>query len=152
MLETMTGNRWWHVFFGTTMMMLAVINAFAWTPSTGQRIGAWITIAVLVVGYATIGQRALRDSRFGSSFCLVLIIGSGVCVACSPNLAFVQAIAFPLLWRIIRSTRLAILSTVVLTSSRRATHATASCRPLSSKASLSSEVSPSGCGFPESPV
>jgi len=115
MLETMTGNRWWHVFFGTTMMMLAVINAFAWTPSTGQRIGAWITIAVLVVGYATIGQRALRDSRFGSSFCLVLIIGSGVCVACSPNLAFVQAIAFPLLWRIIRSTRLAILGTVALT-------------------------------------
>jgi len=57
MLETMTGNRWWHVFFATTMVMLAVINLFAWAPSTGQRIGAWVTIATLSLAYVTIGRR-----------------------------------------------------------------------------------------------
>jgi signal transduction histidine kinase len=115
MLESMTGNRWWHVFFATTMVMLAVINLFAWAPSTGQRIGAWATIALLSVAYVTIGRRALGgDARFSLAFSLVVIIGSGVLVACSPNLAFVQAIAFPLLWVVIERTRVAVAANVAL--------------------------------------
>jgi len=43
-----------------------------------------------------------------------LIIGSGVLVACSPNLAFVQAIAFPLLWVVIERTRVAVAANVAL--------------------------------------
>jgi hypothetical protein len=111
----MTGNRWWHIFFTTTMLMLAVINLFAWAPSTGQRIGAWVTIALLAIVYATIGRRALSgDPRFGLSFSLSLIIGSGMLVACSPNLAFVQAIAFPLLWRVIPTSRVAVAANLAL--------------------------------------
>jgi signal transduction histidine kinase len=111
----MTGNRWWHVFFATTMVMLSVINLVARAPSSGQRIAAWVTIALLGISYVTIGRRALcRDSRFGLSFSLALIIGSGVLVACSPNLAFVQAIAFPLLWTVIHTTRAAVAANVAL--------------------------------------
>ncbi|MFM9920482.1 sensor histidine kinase [Lacisediminihabitans sp. H27-G8] len=111
----MTGNRWWHVFFATTMAMLAVINAFSWAPSTGQRIGAWATIALLSIVYLTIGRRALGgEARFRLPFALALIIGSGALVACSPNLAFVQAIAFPLLWVVIPSTRVAMVANVGL--------------------------------------
>jgi len=111
----MTGNRWWHVFFTTTMVMLAVINLFAWAPSTGQRIGAWVTIALLSLVYATIGRRALNGGPGARlAFSLTLIIGSGVLVACSPNLAFVQAIAFPLLWIVITTTRVAVAANVAL--------------------------------------
>jgi signal transduction histidine kinase len=111
----MTGNRWWHVFFATTMAMLAVINVFSWAPSTGQRIGAWATIALLSIVYLTVGRRALSgEARFRLPFALALIIGSGALVACSPNLAFVQVIAFPLLWVVIPSTRVAMVANVGL--------------------------------------
>lgn len=111
----MTGNRWWPVFFTTTMLMLAVINVFSWTPSIGQRIGAWITLAVLQIAYLAVGRKALGGaSRFTASFTFVLIIGSGVLVACSPNLAFVQAIAFPLLWVLLTRTRIAVAANIAL--------------------------------------
>ncbi|QNE45746.1 sensor histidine kinase [Glaciihabitans sp. INWT7] len=111
----MTGNRWWHVFFATTMAMLAVIDVFSWAPSAGQRIAAWATIALLSIVYVTIGRRALGgEARLRLPFALALIIGSGALVACSPNLAFVQAIAFPLLWVVIPSTRVAMVANVGL--------------------------------------
>lgn len=110
----MTGERWWHVFVTATLVVLALIDAFTWAPSTGQRVGAWVVLAVVALAYVVIGRRALREDGRELPFSLVLILGSGALVACSPNLAVVQAISFPLLWSSIGSTRRAIVANVAL--------------------------------------
>lgn len=111
---TMTGNRWWHVFFATTMLVLVALAVFGFSPSFAQRVGAIVTIALISVAYVTIGRRALCNDENSLVFAAILVIGSGVMVACSPNTAVVQAIAFPLIWTVIDSTRRAIIANLAL--------------------------------------
>lgn len=115
----MTGRRWYDVFFAATIVVLALLNTYTWVPGTGERIAAWAILAALAVGYLLVGRSALsratpRRGGFAWSFALVLIVGSGALVACSPNLAVVQAIAFPILWNIFDKTRTAIIANVLL--------------------------------------
>lgn len=113
----MSGGRWWNVFFGLTSIILAVLIGFTFAASSAQRIGAWITLAVIATAYLTIGRMALRTGRLAWVFALLLIAGSGTLVACSPNTAVVQAISFPLIWTVIESTRLAIVANFALAAS-----------------------------------
>jgi signal transduction histidine kinase len=110
----MTGERWWHVFVVGTVVVLALIDALTWAPSEGQRIAALVILGLLLIAYATFGRLALQEGHRSLPFALVLIIGSGALVACSPSLAVVQAITFPLLWSIIVRTRVAIVANVAL--------------------------------------
>ena len=110
----MTGERWWHVFVAATIVVLALINAVAYSPSHGQRIAAWVILGVIGLAYLVVGRRSLQDGGPWVVFSIVLILGSGALVACSPTLAIVQAIAFPLLWSIIEDTRIAIIANVLL--------------------------------------
>ena len=110
----MTGERWWHVFVAATIVVLALINAVAYSPSHGQRIAAWVILGVIGLAYLVVGRRSLQDGGPWVVFSIVLILGSGALVACSPTLAIVQAIAFPLLWSIIEDTRIAIVANVLL--------------------------------------
>ena len=102
----MSDQRWWHIAFGGSMLVLAVLNGFASAPTPSHRIVAWITIGLLTIAYALIGRVALASGRFAVTFSVVLIAGSGVVVAVSPALAIIQAIAFPVLWSVIKSTQI----------------------------------------------
>lgn len=106
----MTGLRWWDVFFGGTIVVLAAVNVVAWAPSAGQRIGVWVLLGLLGIAYLAIGRQALVGDNTSAAFALTLILGSGALVACSPNVAVVQAITFPMLWSVINSTRLSIIA------------------------------------------
>ncbi|MCU1422091.1 MAG: hypothetical protein JWN36_1742 [Microbacteriaceae bacterium] len=110
----MTDERWWHVFVAATIVVLAVINAFSYSPSQGQRIAAWVILGVIGLAYILVGRRSLQDGGPWVVFSLVIILGSGALVACSPTLAIVQAISFPLLWSIIEDTRIAVVANVLL--------------------------------------
>jgi signal transduction histidine kinase len=74
----------------------------------------WVLLGLLIVAYLAVGRRALAGDNTSVVFALTLIIGSGALVACSPNVAIVQAIAFPMLWSVINSTRLSIIADVAL--------------------------------------
>lgn len=113
----MTGQRWWHVFFGATIAVVAALGGITWTPSPAHRIVLWVTLSLLVIAYLTMGRFALRDGRFAAPFSVILIVASGVIVACSPNAAIIQSIAFPLLWCVFDSRRPSIIATVLLTLS-----------------------------------
>jgi signal transduction histidine kinase len=110
----MTGTRWWDVFFGAAIVLLGGVTAVSWAPSETQRILAWVTLTLLAVAYLAIGREALRTQRLAHSFAAVIVISSGVLVACLPSLATVQAIAFPLIWSLLRTTSSAIVANTLL--------------------------------------
>lgn len=110
----MTGNRWWHALFGATMLVLVSLAVTGLAPDAGRRVLALVTIAVVTACYLAFGRLGYDDPRAGLPFTAVMIVGSGVLVACSPNLAVIQAIAFPVVWRMATSVRAAIVANVVL--------------------------------------
>jgi len=112
---TVTGNRWWHVFFGITMLVVVVL---AWTTDGiggALRIVATATVAALIACWLAFGSRASGSPARAVAFCAVLIVGSGLLIATNPNLAIVQAISFPLVWTLLERTRDAIVANVLLT-------------------------------------
>jgi len=110
----MTATRWWDVLVGGTILALAGVNVVAWAPSEGQRIGAWLILALFAVAYVALGRRALVSDRTSVGFSIVLVLVSGGLVACSPNMAVIQAITFPLLWSVIEELRVTIVAVVAL--------------------------------------
>ena len=109
----MTGLRWWDVFVGGTIIVLAGVNVVAWAPSEGQRIAAWVVLGVFGLVYLVIGRRALQ-SETSVAFPIALVVISGALVACSPNMAVVQAITFPLLWSVLKTTRVSVAANIAL--------------------------------------
>ncbi len=114
----MTTNaiRWWDLFFGVTMTVVAVMVAFTWAPSELQRFIGWGAIVVMVLAWVLIGRRAMMNSGFEVIFAVVFIAGSVTIVACSPTSAIVQGIVFPILWCVLPRTRTAIIANIVLTA------------------------------------
>ena len=110
----MTGNRWWHVLFGVTMIFLVAVAAGSEEFGGGHRNAVFICLALLTVAYATIGWRALDDGRFALIFATILIVLSSVTVSFNPTMATIQAIAFPLLWYVLDDTRSAIIGNFAL--------------------------------------
>jgi signal transduction histidine kinase len=110
----MNAERWWNVFVTGTVIVLALIDWLAWAPSEGQRIGAWIALGLFFLCYLAYGRLSLREGGPWVAFAITIVVLSGVVVACSPNLAIIQAISFPLLWVIIEPTRWAIVANVLL--------------------------------------
>jgi len=110
----MTGLRWWYASFGGTVAVLAIINVVAWAPSEGQRIGAWAILAGLALAFVTLGRPALKTGRFAIPFSVLVVLACGAAVACSPNMAVIQAISFPLVWSILANTRVAVVFDVAL--------------------------------------
>jgi signal transduction histidine kinase len=113
-VDRMTGNRWWHVLFGVTMLFLAAIAARSERFDGPNALGVYTCLGLLVIAYATLGRRALNDRRFTTSFAVILIILSALSVSFNPSMATIQAIAFPLIWFTIDDTRRAIVGNVVL--------------------------------------
>jgi signal transduction histidine kinase len=110
----MTGNRWWHVLFALTMLLLAVLADGADYLGEYNRVGAFVCIGLFCLAYITIGWRALAGERFSLTFAVVLIMLSGVAVSFNPSTSIVQALVFPLLWFVLDDTRRAIIANVAL--------------------------------------
>jgi signal transduction histidine kinase len=110
----MTGNRWWHVLFALTMLLLAVLADGADYFGEYNRVGAFVCIGLFCLAYITIGWRALAGERFSLTFAVVLIMLSGVAVSFNPSTSIVQALVFPLLWFVLDDTRRAIIANVAL--------------------------------------
>lgn len=110
----MAATRWWNVIVGSAIAVLAAVNVIAWAPSEAHRIVAWVILAVFGLSYVAFGRRALLAERDTIVFPIVLVLVSGGLVACSPNMAVVQAVTFPLMWTVLKSTRTSIIVNVAL--------------------------------------
>jgi len=105
--------RWWSIaVVGTAAMLaslLAVISATAWQMNVG--LGA---VAVFIAFWFGIGTRVADGSRGATTVVVVTILFSGAVTLAYPVAAFVQAIAFPLIWTRLTSTRHAIIASFAL--------------------------------------
>ncbi len=112
---TTSAVRWWDLFFGVTMVVVAVMVAFTYSPTETQRLIGWGAIVVMVLAWVLVGRRAMMGSGFEVIFAAVFIAGAATIVACSPTSAIVQGIVFPILWCVLPRTRTAIIANVLLT-------------------------------------
>lgn len=109
----MQDRRWWHVAIFGSMALLSVL-LIAYDYSLTDRIGGFAAILLLLGGWLLLGRRAWADPRVAIAFSVVLIVSCGVGIAFIPSLAIMQAIAYPLLWRLSASTHAAIVANIAL--------------------------------------
>ena len=106
-------QRWWSVaVVGTAAVlatMLAIVSPTAWQMNVGLA-----AVAVFVAFWFAVGARVPDGSRGASAVVVVTIAFSGAVTLAFPAAAFVQAIAFPLIWTRLGSTRRAIIGSFVL--------------------------------------
>ena len=55
----MTGQRWWDVFVPGTLVVLAVVNAVAWSSGEGWKVASWAVLALYLACYLLFGRRSL---------------------------------------------------------------------------------------------
>ena len=113
----MTTVRWWDLVFVGTLAIMAVVACFAWAASDADRMGALVTLGVIGICYFAFGRRGLNEQRASVAFRIVLILGCGVAAYFSPNLATLQAFAFPFLWALTASLRGCIVLSGLLATS-----------------------------------
>jgi signal transduction histidine kinase len=111
----MTGARWWDLFFGATMALIAGICVINLVGGDGDRILALIVIGLLSLAWYTFGRRAFARPTAVVAFLAVLVAASSVMVFIDPSTAFVQAIACPLIWVMVDRIRVAVAVNALLT-------------------------------------
>ena len=106
-------QRWWSVaVVGTAAVlatMLAIVSPTAWQLNIGLA-----AVGVFVAFWFALGTRVADGSRGATAFIVVTIAFSGAVTLAFPAAAFVQAIAFPLIWTRLGSTRPAIIASFAL--------------------------------------
>ncbi|WP_022884522.1 sensor histidine kinase [Glaciibacter superstes] len=113
----MTVTRWWDVAFAGAIAIMAVVTVVTWAPSEASRVAALATLAAIGVCYVAFGRRGLDEERASVAFRVVLIVGCGVGTFFSPNVATLQAIAFPFLWALTESVVACIVLSGLLATS-----------------------------------
>jgi signal transduction histidine kinase len=78
-----------------------------------ELVGGLAANAALLVVWFALGRRG-AESRSGSAAIVLLILLGGVATAITPSMATMQAILFPVLWQLARTTRGAVVSNVLL--------------------------------------
>ena len=105
--------RWWSIaVVGTAAIfasLLAVIADSDWQLNVG-----FAAVAVYLAFWFTVGARVPDGSRGATVVAVVTIAFATAVTLAAPLGAFVQAIAFPLIWTRLEITRRAILASVVL--------------------------------------
>jgi len=105
--------RWWSIaVVGTAAMLatlLALISPTAWQMNVGLA-----AVAVFVAFWFGVGTRVADGSRGATVVVVVTILFSGAVTLAFPVAAFVQAIAFPLIWTRLTGTRQAIIASFAL--------------------------------------
>ncbi|MEV1132063.1 histidine kinase [Agromyces sp. NPDC049794] len=111
----MQNVRWWDAAAaGVTLVMGGIL---ALDPPYGRNdVGAWTSIAAMLVLYVLLGRRLVRRPRtpldLVHAALLAAIVGTGV--AFDPFLSFLQAFAYPLVWVAAAGVRTAIASNALV--------------------------------------
>ncbi len=109
----MESTRWWSVAVIGTSAALASMLALV-TPGSWQLYVGLSSITVFIAFWFGIGSRAIDGSRPALVMVVVTILFSAGVTLAFPPLAYVQAIAFPLVWTRLENTRQSIVGSVVL--------------------------------------
>lgn len=127
----MNARRWWDLIVTGSLLVLAVITIDGYGAGPAERVGGLLSLAAIWLAYLVWGRRMLRsphasampgDSGFDHTsfplsarlFRITLIVACGVATAFDPNLATVQALAFPILWALSTSFSGAVLLSALL--------------------------------------
>jgi signal transduction histidine kinase len=78
-----------------------------------ELVGGLAANAALLIVWFALGRRG-ADSRSGSAAIALLILLGGVATAITPSMATMQAILFPVLWQLARTTRGAVVTNMLL--------------------------------------
>ena len=105
--------RWWSIAVVGTAAMLATLLALI-SPTTWQMNVGLAAVAVFVAFWFGVGTRVADGSRGATVVVVVTILFSGAVTLAFPVAAFVQALAFPLVWTRLTSTRRAIIASFAL--------------------------------------
>jgi signal transduction histidine kinase len=79
-----------------------------------ELVGAMAVVAAIVIVWFAVGRGAGEGSPRAITTVVLVVVLSGVGTAISPSMATVQAIGFPLVWTLTRSTRGAVIANVAL--------------------------------------
>jgi len=77
-------------------------------------VGALAVVAAIVIVWFAVGRGAGEGSPRAITTVVLVVVLSGVGTAISPSMATVQAIGFPLVWTLTRTTRGAVIANVAL--------------------------------------
>ena len=79
-----------------------------------ELVGALAVVAAILIVWFAVGRGAVQGSPRAITTVVLVVVLSGVGTAISPSMATVQAIAFPLVWTLTRTTRAAVIANVAL--------------------------------------
>jgi signal transduction histidine kinase len=79
-----------------------------------ELVGAMAVVTAILIVWFAVGRGSVEGSRRAIATVVLVVVLSGVGTAISPSMATVQAIAFPLVWTLTRSTRGAVIANVAL--------------------------------------
>jgi len=130
----MNARRWWDLVVAGSLTVLIVITIDGYGVEPAERAGGLLSLAAIGLAYLIWGRRMLRSSgasaMSGDSgfdhwtfpvssrlFQATLIVACGAATAFDPNLATVQALAFPILWALAVSFSGAVVLSALLSVS-----------------------------------
>jgi signal transduction histidine kinase len=105
--------RWWSIAVVATTAVFASLLAVM-NPSGWQTMLGFVAVGVYVAFWFAVGTRVTEGSRGATVVVVVTILFTAAATLAAPLGAFVQAIAFPLLWTRLDTVRRAIVASVAL--------------------------------------
>jgi signal transduction histidine kinase len=106
-------SRWWDLAIGAAALLSAVI-LWAGAPAARDIVVGAVAIVLLVGGYLVFGRRAYEGDGRSIAYSITVVISTGMLVAANPMLAIVQCIAYPAVWMLARTTRIAVLFNIAI--------------------------------------
>ncbi|WP_448002857.1 sensor histidine kinase [Agromyces bauzanensis] len=111
----MQNVRWWDAAAAGVALVLGGILALD-PPYGPDDVGAWTSIAAMLVLYALLGRRLVRRQRtpldLVHAALLAAVVGTGI--SFDPFMSFLQAFAYPLVWVAAAGLRTAIASNALI--------------------------------------
>ncbi|RUR01957.1 sensor histidine kinase [Labedella endophytica] len=108
----MMNTRGWDVAVLVAAVVLSALLVANRVPGA-ELVGGLVAVAALVAVWFVVGRRGDESPTALTSMVLLIVLG-GVATAISPPLATMQAILFPLLWFLSRTTQRAVVGSLLL--------------------------------------
>jgi len=109
----MSGFRGWDIAVVSAAAILVAL-VLANGAEGAELFGAAAVVVAVVISWFALGRGSDEGSARALTASALIIVLSGVGTAISPSMATVQAIAFPLMWILQRTTRAAVVANVLL--------------------------------------
>lgn len=109
----MSGFRGWDIAVVSAAAILVAL-VLANGAEGAELFGAAAVVVAVVISWFALGRGSDEGSPRALTASALIIVLSGVGTAISPSMATVQAIAFPLMWILQRTTRAAVIANVLL--------------------------------------